>query len=257
MFTSGFPAIVVGIVVFNTEIDSLRRTFESIKGSSVPVKLVCLCNSPQPSYQLAVRNLAEEFEVELIANSPNRGFGAGHNMIWQSTNCDWYICCNPDIEADRFAIEHLVQFGEQQQQSCLLMPKVLNLDGSVQPLARPHPTLLQWTKRQLWRVFPRILSPFELTFDYSHSQPVQFVTGCFFAARKSLLMELRGFDEAYFLYAEDADLSRRAEAYGNNWYVASAIVKHAWASDWKRNHRAFRLALLGLLKYWRKFGFFS
>ncbi len=248
--------IIVGIVVFNTDIRVVKKTFTSIKSSSVQVEIICLCNSSDINYQSAIAVLCSEFGVKLIANAPNQGFGAGHNAIWRASCSEWYVCCNPDIEVDGLAVERLVLFGMNHPEASLLMPRVLNPNGTIQPVARKHPTFFRWVRRQIWRIVPGLISPSEIAFDYNLSQPVNFVTGCFFLARRDLLVKLNGFDESFFLYAEDADLSRRAEVYGPNWYVSDAVVWHDWAANWAKNTKSFYLAILGLVKYWKKHGIF-
>ena len=244
--------VTAGIVAFNTPLGTLKATLTSLRLSTVRVKIIVLCNSPISAYQNDVSSLCSEFETTCISNAPNHGFGAGHNQIWKSSDSEWYICCNPDIIAEPTAIERLIEFGEANQCACLLMPKVLNTDGTVQAIARQHPTPLRWIKRQLWRMAPSMFTPFEVRFDYSQTQPVEFVSGCFFASRVSLLEKIDGFDESFFLYAEDADLSFRANQLGKNWFVCSAVVVHNWAAEWKKNRIALLRGALGIARYWLK-----
>jgi GT2 family glycosyltransferase len=246
------PMVSVGVVVFNTPQQTLERTLQSLKGSTVPVDIICLCNSPSQRYQDDVKEMCARLGVLCLSNQPNSGFGAGHNVIWRSVYTDWYICCNPDVVVDHQAILKLLEFAETKSDVSLLMPQVRNVDGSIQPVARQHPTPTRWIVRQLWRMFPCAFRPYEIAFDYSTTQPVEFVTGCFFMVKLDVMRKLNGFDESFFLYAEDADISKRAERHGLNWYVHSAIIIHAWSAEWKRSFSAMTMNLFSLIRYWCK-----
>lgn len=250
-------SVTVGIVIFNTKLITVRETLRSLRGSEIDLNIVCLCNSPFENYQLSIKEICAEFGCACLSNEPNRGFGAGHNTIWKSVDFEWYICCNPDVIVEPESIRKLIAFATSKHNAALSMPKVLNRDGSLQPLARQHPTLARWIYRQLWRIIPKFIKPFEVKFDYSKSQPIEFVTGCFFLVGKDILRQLDGFDESFFLYAEDADISRRAEQFGVNYYVHDSVIIHEWAADWQRSFVAFYQNMKGILRLWAKHGIFS
>jgi GT2 family glycosyltransferase len=241
---------VVGIVCFNTNLEKVEACIRAVLGSQGDHHVVLLCNSNNDAYQASMSQLACKYFVKLVANAPNQGFGFAHNQIFSLSPSDWYICCNPDIVVQPDAIQKLIEFGIQNPKSSLLMPKVCNPDGTIQPLARRHPTFSRWVRRQLWRWFPNTIRPHEVRFNYDKTQPVEFVTGCFFAVKSELFKKLEGFDERYFLYAEDADLSIRAEKFGQNFYVHDAVVFHEWAAAWKHSPKAFLRNMNGMLRYW-------
>ena len=257
--------VTIGIVVYNTPLEDLIATLKSIRAAAdlrenQIERIVVLCNGAQADYQAAIAALCRDQSVDLIPNAENRGFGAGHNAILHATTSRWYVCCNPDvtIEMDTLArlLAHSRTMETQGQAHGLLMPRVLNSDGSDQAIVRRHLTLPNWLERQIWRFFPQVIQPYEATFDYTRTQRIEFVSGCFFLARTEDLRRLGGFDEAFFLYAEDADLSRRAETFGSNWYVAEARITHGWKAAWKNSRHAFKENLRSVFRYFRKHGFF-
>ena len=246
------PAITLGIVAFNTPLSTLSKLFQSVKASDVTISTVLLCNSQNPRYQTEVKRLCEANEVIFLGNQSNKGFGKGHNTIANTFPSDWYICCNPDVVVKKNTISELIRFAEESSDSILLMPRVCSPDGTIQPLARKTLTPVSWLSRQLWRFFPNIIRPFELCFDYYTSQPVEFVTGCFFAIRRAHFEALGGFDESFFLYSEDADLSYRATKLGVNYFVASSEITHIWTTNATRNLRTVKQELKSLYKYFNK-----
>lgn len=243
------PAVVAGIVAYNTEIDTLAATVRSLLNSSIKLTTVVLCNSGSATYQASVKQLAEKFNVKFIGNQPNRGFGAGHNAIVCDSDATWYVCCNPDIEIQENTIEKMLTGVAGCSEVGLVGPKIINPLGNIQQTARKHITLRNWTHRQLWRLFPSFFAPFESKFDYNKTQPVEFLSGAFFMVKFDVMRKLGGFDEDFFLYCEDADLSKRAETFGPNYYVADAIVYHKWSQAWASSVKGFYWAILALLKY--------
>jgi GT2 family glycosyltransferase len=244
--------ITVGIVSYNTSVLTLRKLIESLKKSDCSLKIVLLCNSQNEIYQSELFQISKEYQINLLNNQPNRGFGAGHNTIAQEFQAEWYVCCNPDVMVRPDSISKLIQFADEKPDAVMLMPRVVSENGTVQPLARRHLTLITWIHRQLWRLMPRLFKPFEISFDYHKSQPVDFVTGCFFAIRHEKFRRLGGFDEQFFLYSEDADLSYRASKIGSNYFVATSEITHFWTTDKTRNHRIIFQELKSLIYYFGK-----
>lgn len=245
--------VVIGIVVYNTPISDLDQALISCHKSDCDPVVVVLCNSPRAEYQKKVIDLCEKHEVKCMSHEPNRGFGAGHNTIVKSSFAEWYVCCNPDIVMEPDAVSKLIGYGEiKGDDAFMIMPKVIHQDGRVQPLARKHLTPYRWIHRQLWRIFPNLFCPQEISFNYLQSQPVEFVTGCFFCIRYKHYLALGGFDEAFFLYAEDADLSYRADLIGTNYYYADALVRHGWSTKWGKNWLAVILELKSLTRFFNK-----
>ena len=77
--------------------------------------------------------------------------------------------------------------------------------------------------------------------DLSKPTPIQFATGCFMGIRTRLFEQIGGFDQRYFLYFEDADLTREVNQISCAMYLPDVVVTHAW-------HRAHRRSLKAL---WR------
>ncbi len=246
----------VGVVVYNTAMETLEATLGCLLKSEPKVRVIILCNSPLAEYQRDIANLAKRFGVDLLANRPNDGFGAGHNTIVKAVTSEWYVCCNPDAFVNPETINKLISFGSSAADSVLIGPRIYNLDGSIQLLARKHITIANWVHRQLWRHFPKVFSPAEIRFDYEMTQRAEFVSGAFFAVRVEHYRALGGFSEDYFLYCEDADLARRACDLGSNYYVADAWLTHGWSRAWQHSWRHISHELRSLLRYFRKFGFY-
>jgi|GEM_PF-2462194 len=249
--------VVVGIVVYNTDIQIFKRTLSTLMISDYPITIAVLCNAASAEYQSKITQLCEEFGAICLSNEPNRGFGAGHNSIVRRTESDWYICCNPDVEVQPSTIYKLIDFGQGTPNAVIIGPRICYPNGAPQPLARRHLTLFTWIHRQLWRIAPKLFKPHEIRFDYQKTQPAQFVSGCFFLISRSKFIALDGFDENFFLYAEDADISIRASKIGLNYYVAETEIIHIWTTNIKKSKKAIILELKSLARFALKHSFLA
>lgn len=83
---------------------------------------------------------------------------------------------------------------------------------------------------------------------------MQVASGCFMLIRTHLLFKLRGFDERFFLYLEDTDLSRRARKEGLIVYQPEFTVTHRWHRDSAHHMKARLRHTLSAIKYFHKWG---
>ena len=244
----------VGILAYNTDPGVLERTMTSIVAAAKDNPVILAINSNSEEVRESYRVLAEKCGVSHLGPIPNRGFGAGHNEIVRHVSTDWYVCCNPDIDVPIDAFDKLFSFTKSLDSPGLVTCKVLNEDGTIQHLGRPYLTVSSWVHRQLWRLFPGFFTPYEVRFDYHRSQKAEFVSGCFFAVPVIVFRSVGGFDESFFVYCEDADLSRRVGMRWNNFYCAEVPVTHAWGKAWKSSFNGLSNELRSLVKYFCKHG---
>jgi GT2 family glycosyltransferase len=93
--------------------------------------------------------------------------------------------------------------------------------------------------------------------DYSREMQVDCLSGCFMFFRSRVLQELGGFDDGYFLYFEDFDLSRRASAVGENLYVPNVHVVHAHGRAHRHSLKLRFVFLRSALRYFSRWGWFA
>jgi GT2 family glycosyltransferase len=161
----------------------------------------------------------------LVAESSNRGYGAACNRGSRESSRE-LLLFQPG------AIEALVAAMESDPRAAVVGPRLENLDGTLQPSILRLPTL--------WRVFCESSG---LAFlaggrgslrghsatreDHSRKRAVECVKGAALLVRRTAFEEIGGFDERFFLYAEESDLCARLRQ--RNWkmlYEPSARVVH-------------------------------
>jgi hypothetical protein len=242
------PQVSVGIVAFNTAVDILSQTILSIRNSTVSAEIMLLCNSPNATYQQAVIELGQRYECRVFGDQPNRGFGHAHNYLAKNTTTAWYACCNPDIELHPECLEQLLSATIRSGQFGLLAPTLIDEFGQVQAVNRPFLTPFSLLRR-CFHIQEGLLSN---TCDTTGLIRAEFISGAFFLVSKETWQALGGFDERFFLYCEDADLSIRAAEIGVNYIHPSAKAIHRWHRASRRSPRALMYHIYSLLRYFAK-----
>lgn len=228
------PTIAAVLVNYNAG-PELRQALESIAdeagGGSWEGVVIDNASSDGSGDQV----LAFAPHVRLIRNTQNVGFGRGVNQGVAATTAPLVLIMNPDCWLRAGALGTLVAELERHPDCAIVGPRILNPDGSVQGSARGDPDMLTGLfGRSTWlrRVLPRsgvarrnvVL---EDAADGGASRVVDWLSGACMLVRRDAFVRVRGFDEGYFLYWEDADLCRRLRASGHHVrYVPAATAVH-------------------------------
>jgi N-acetylglucosaminyl-diphospho-decaprenol L-rhamnosyltransferase len=164
----------------------------------------------------------------------NLGFGTGANRGAAASGGGGHLLiCNPDLTLRPGAVQAMADVLDRDPGVGIVGPLIENLDGTTYPSPRVFPRLTDSIGHALFGLF-KPDNPFTrryklLDLDRTRAQPdVEWVSGSCFMARRQAWDELGGFDESYFMFAEDMDLCWRARAAG--WRIAfepAAAVVHA------------------------------
>ncbi|MDR1089425.1 MAG: glycosyltransferase [Coriobacteriales bacterium] len=194
----------------------------------------------------------------LIVNSYNRGFGAGHNQVLEALKSEYHAVINPDIEFLEDTIFELAQFLDDNPGVVMTAPRVLNPDRTEQKLPKVQPEPRYLIARRFEGSNRRAD---ELAAEYTRSDedfigpvPIEHASGSFFMIRTAVFKELNGFDERFFLYFEDNDLSLRASELGEIMFYPGTQVIHGYARESRSNARAFVAQIQSMFRYFGKHG---
>ena len=238
------------IVAYRDSVPVLKRAISSFLESAPNSVLYLIDNSPTD----VLRHIVSSPHVVYVHCRKNIGFGAAHNIalrhaMRQST---YHLVLNPDVYFDPEVIPELLGFMDGHPDVGLVMPRVLNPDGSLQPLCRLLPTPWTLIARNF---FPPLAErenyTYELRFtDYRQLLDVPFLSGCFMFLRMSALEQTGLFDERYFLYGEDLDLCRRIHRHTRTVYYPDAVIYH----DRQKTGNRFFHKVFNLSRYFSKWG---
>jgi N-acetylglucosaminyl-diphospho-decaprenol L-rhamnosyltransferase len=175
--------------------------------------------------------IASEFpEVELIASPGNLGFAAATNLGARRGSAPYLLALNPDTAVTAGALDTVIAVLEEHPDVGIVGPRLERADGSLDHAARrsfPTPLSALGHFSGLGR---RARASGRLAAYRApdvESGPVDAVNGAFMLMRRSVFEGAGGFDEDYWMYMEDLDLSYRLAQTGwGSWYEPAATVMH-------------------------------
>lgn len=219
-------------------------------------------NSPNNSLSyLAERNS----QVVYIHNATNVGFGAAHNQAIfeaEKRGSEFHVIINPDVLFGTDTIDSLTHFMSDNKDVSVVMPAVYFPDGKPQYLCKllPRPQDV-FVRRFLFFIKPlheRINRKYELRAVYRANEAVDVpsLSGCFLFARTSKLIEIGGFDDRYFMYVEDVDLSRRLGQTGRVVCLPMVTISHLFTRGSYRDAKLLKHHVRSMIMYFGKWGWF-
>jgi N-acetylglucosaminyl-diphospho-decaprenol L-rhamnosyltransferase len=225
-------SVRVVVVTYNTReltialLADLRNELQDVPHGEV----VVVDNASADGTAGQVADRFQDFSLEVLDR--NLGFAGAVNLAAVGSNVRWLLLINPDARIDEGAVEHLLTTAEQQpghglyggrtidvtrgtsEDSVAALPTIASLAAYACGLA-PIARRLGWLGRS--KRAAKSTVPTE----------VAALPGPFLLVEKDAWDEVAGFDERYFMYAEDIDLSVRIAATGRRpLYVPSATIRH-------------------------------
>jgi N-acetylglucosaminyl-diphospho-decaprenol L-rhamnosyltransferase len=170
--------------------------------------------------------------LTIVRNTTNRGFGAACNQGSQGSSADYLLFLNPDVYVGRDSLSVPIAFLSEPAHADVGAAGIQLRDarGTISRSSARVPTPGTIAARILGLdvLFPgRVPSLFLTTWDHASTRELEHVIGAFYVIRRPLFEELGGFDERFFVYLEDLDLSVRVRQHGwRIYYLADAHAEH-------------------------------
>ncbi len=251
--------MTVSLVTYKHTLAQVRPVVEAVLKSSCVEKFYVVDNAGESPLR---GELAKEFPLIEYIPLPNPGFGAAHNVAIRRAmerGATLHAIVNPDIDFKPGTLETIDAFFAANADVGLVMPKTVNVDGSMQFNCRLLPTPFGlFARRFLPRSWiARRTALYEMhDVDHEKSFDCAYLCGCFMVFRLACLKEVGLFDERFFMYPEDIDISRRV--YDSRWrsvYYPTATVVHAHEAASYKSWRMTRVHIWNMIKYFNKWGF--
>lgn len=194
---------------------------------------------------------------------PNDGFGAGHNTALREAlkNPEGYhLVMNADVSWEGEIISVLASYLNDNPDVGMVMPKVFYPDGDLQYACRMLPTPLDlFAKRFLPSWLTRRRMNRYLLAMHDHDMPLNcpYLLGSFLLFRNKALEECGIFDERFFMYPEDIDITRRIHERWKTMYYPGVSIVHEHAAASRHSGKMLRIHLINMIRYFNKWGWFA
>ena len=231
----------VGIVTWNTAeltCTALRRLLDTPQG--VDLRLLVRDNGSVDGTPEALADAVPEADVD--AGDENLGFAAGMNTLIARSTAPWFLALNSDAWPQPQAIARLVESAERHPRAAAIAPRLERPDGTLEHSTHPFPSLRvaattatgggTWLPRR-WA--DRML--LEPAWDHRRARDVDWAVGAALLMRRAALEDVGGFDERFFMYAEDLAWCDRAARHG--WTIRfdpEAVVVHVGNASGERGY---------------------
>ena len=172
-------------------------------------------------------------EVHFIWLPKNIGFAKANNIALTKTSGDYILFLNPDTIVAEDSFEKTIAFLQNNTAIGALGVKMI--DGSGQFLkeskrAFPSPSISLFKILGLANLFPKskLFAKYHMGhLSVNENNEVDVLAGAFMLVPKVVLNVVGSFDEAFFMYGEDVDLSYRIQKAGyKNYYFAKTTILH-------------------------------
>lgn len=174
-----------------------------------------------------------DFEkLEIIKNKENLGFGKACNIGAKRSKSDFILFLNPDAMVYQDTFEKLFSYIDRNdsRDTAVYGVQLIGEDGKVQKSCAVFPKLSHFLNKifGLNRLNPRLFPSFKMEdWDHLQNKQVDQVMGAFFMIKRDIFERLNGFDERFFVYYEELDLSKRIKESGyKTIFVAESKAYH-------------------------------
>ncbi len=191
----------------------------------------------------SIAMLTEKFkEVKIIANKENVGFSRANNQAMALANAKYQLILNPDTVLEKNTLTDCFYWMEEHIQTGGLGVKMIDGKGKFLPESKrglPTPAAAFFKMTLLNKIFPKSKTFGSYHLGYlaeNKVSDIQILSGAFMFIRSSVLDKIGFFDESFFMYGEDIDLSYRIlkAGYKNTYYPKTTIIHYKGESTKKK-----------------------
>lgn len=186
-----------------------------------------------------------------VVRSANTGYAGGINRgVRQASGADAILILNPDTRLHERAVPPMLE-ALRQQHTGIVAPQILSPDGNLHLSLRRKPTLLR--ALGLTRTGIAVLSEYVVdAADYAHPHAVDWALGAVLLMSRACFDALGGWDESFFLYSEETDLSLRARDLGLlTRYEPRSVAMHIGGQS-GRNDKTHAMMIINRVRLYRR-----
>lgn len=247
--------ITVSIVTYKTDIEELSKCIHSLSTPFVS-KIYIIDNSKEKYIENFCLNYAN---VEYIG-SENMGYGAGHNQALRkvlNSSSIYHLVLNSDVYFEPDVLKCLADYMDSNEDVAQVQPNIIYPDGRMQYTCRLLPTPVNLIfrrflpKKMIGKIDDRYLIRFN---DHTQAMNIPYHQGSFMFFRTECFNKVGLFDERFFMYPEDIDITRRMHKYYKTIFWPGVTVVHAHRAASYKNKKMLKIHMINMIKYFNKWG---
>ena len=246
------------IVTYRTDRDELRSCIDALHAAGV-TDVAVVDNSPDDT----LRTFCTELNTDYCRPGRNLGYGAAHNIELRRSlskaDVNYHLVINSDVHFPPEVIGRIVNHMDSNADIGQLIPRTVYPDGREQEVVRMLPTPLDLIFRRFLpdRMTAKRNRRYLLAFrDHTKEINVPYHQGSFMFLRTEALRLVGLFDERFFMYPEDIDLTRRIHRHFRTVFWPGATIVHAHRAASYRSLRMLRIHMVNMIRYFNKWGWF-
>lgn len=227
-------------------LSSLRKAIDGISLSENPVEVLIIDNASSDQSPEFLQPLFPEFQF--VRNYENTGFAKASNQGLALCRGEFILFLNPDTILAEDSLDICISFLRSTPAVGALGVKMVDGSGRyLKESKRGFPGFRTsfFKMAGFTRIFPRskiFASYYMGDLDEEQSHWVDILSGAYMMVRQNILSEVGGFDERFFMYAEDIDLSYRIEKAGfKNYYLSRTTIIHFKGESTRKNFQYVKM----------------
>lgn len=224
----------LSVVILNYNVRYfLELCLQSVEAAleTVPSEIIVIDNN---STDGSCEMVKDKFpSITLIENSSNVGFSKANNQAVQVAKGEYVCILNPDTVVTEDTFKSVLNFADKQTNLGIVGCRLIDGSGAYLPESKRNIPHISIAIKKVFGSSKGYYANHVKEFDVAK---VDVLVGAFMLLKRSLYIALGGFDEDYFMYGEDIDLSFKALKNGcDNYYYGNTSVIHYKGESTRRN----------------------
>ena len=215
----------LSVVILNYNVEFfLELCLKSVEAaiSHIEAEIIVVDNDSEDGSCKMVKTLFPE--VKLIENKENHGFSKGNNIGVAEAKGEYLCILNPDTVVAEDTFLKLLEFSEKKDKLGIVGCKLINGRGDFLPESKRN---IPYVKAAFKKILGDTDDYYANNLEEKSIGKVDILVGAFMFLKKQTYNKIKGFDEDYFMYGEDIDISYKALKHGFvNYYFGNTTVIH-------------------------------
>ena len=247
--------ITVSIVTYKTDLEELTLCLQSLNSPLVS-KIFIVDNS----HEKYIKDFCTQYTNVIYIGSENVGYGAGHNQALHKvldTDNKYHIVLNSDVYFKPDVLDKLVGYMDTYEDVAQVQPNIVFPNGEMQYTCRmlPTPANLIFRRFLPTSMVEKMNYKYLLQYnDHTQEMNVPYHQGSFMFFRTECFKKVGLFDERFFMYPEDIDITRRMHKHYRTMFWPGVTVVHAHRAASYKSKKMLKIHMENMIKYFNKWG---